>query len=85
MLAYNPAGDEEGYLFWFAWVNHLGASVFSTQDAHGPIRRGLLVANCNALEIISNVAQVNPALGLVIQLVNLVRASAVCPQSGGAR
>ena len=80
ILAYNPPGEEEGFLFWFAWVNHLGASLFSTQDAHGPIRRGSIIANCNALDVIDNVAQVNPALGVVITLSNLVRGSAVCPQ-----
>jgi phospholipid/cholesterol/gamma-HCH transport system substrate-binding protein len=83
MAAFNPPGVEEGYLFWFAWVNHLGASVFSTGDAHGPIRRGLIVGNCNALDVVDNVAQVNPQLGVVIGLVNLVRSSAVCPSGGG--
>jgi phospholipid/cholesterol/gamma-HCH transport system substrate-binding protein len=82
MLAYNPPGNEEGYLFWFSWVNHLGASIFSTGDAHGPIRRGILVANCNALDVIDNVAAVNPALGVVIGLINIVRSSAVCPSGG---
>ena len=43
-LAFNPKGPEEGFLFWASWVNHAGASIFSTQDAHGPIRRGLVVA-----------------------------------------
>ena len=41
--AYNPPGQEEGFLFWPAWVNHAGNSIFSTQDAHGPIRRGLFL------------------------------------------
>ena len=41
-LAYNPPGSEEGYLFWASWANHAGATIFSTQDAHGPIRRGLV-------------------------------------------
>jgi phospholipid/cholesterol/gamma-HCH transport system substrate-binding protein len=82
MLAYNPPGVEEGYLFWFSWVNHLGASLFNTADAHGPIRRGILVANCNALDVIDSVAQVNPQLGVVIGLINIVRASAVCPSGG---
>ena len=38
-----PATTEEGFLFWASWVNHLGPAVFSTQDGHGPIRRGLVV------------------------------------------
>ena len=47
-LAYNPPGArEEGYLFWFAWANHLGTTLFATQDAHGPIRRGLVVFGCS--------------------------------------
>jgi phospholipid/cholesterol/gamma-HCH transport system substrate-binding protein len=85
MIAYNPPGAEEGYLFWFAWVNHLGASVFSTQDAHGPIRRGLFITTCNALDIIDNVAQANPQLGVIIALLNPARGSQICPStvSGG--
>ena len=49
-LAYNPPGKEEGYLFWPAWANHVGATVFSTQDAHGPIRHGLVLASCSTLQ-----------------------------------
>ena len=47
-LAYNPPGDtSEGYLFWLSWLNHVGTTVFQTQDAHGPIRHGLIVLSCN--------------------------------------
>ena len=35
-LAYNPAGSDEGFLFWTSWLNHIGPTVFATQDAHGP-------------------------------------------------
>ena len=83
MLAYNPPGDEEGYLFWLSWVNHLGTSVFSTQDAHGPIRRGLLVASCNTLGVLDNVAAVNPGLGTIIGLINTVSTADTCPQQQG--
>jgi phospholipid/cholesterol/gamma-HCH transport system substrate-binding protein len=79
LLAYNPPGEEEGYLFWASWVNHAGATIFKIQDAHGPIRRALFTASCNALEIVDNVAQVNPALGVIITLLNPVRDSALCP------
>ena len=48
-LAYNPPGDEEGYLFWTAWANHDAAFVFNTQDAHGPIRRGNFLVDCASL------------------------------------
>jgi phospholipid/cholesterol/gamma-HCH transport system substrate-binding protein len=79
-LAYNPPGAEEGSLFWFAWLNHLGASLFSTQDAHGPIRRGLVIASCETLSILDNVKQVNPVLGSIIALSNFPSTSVVCPK-----
>ena len=50
--AYNPPGKEEGYLFWVVWANHIGATVFTTQDAHGPIRRGLVLASCSTLQVL---------------------------------
>jgi phospholipid/cholesterol/gamma-HCH transport system substrate-binding protein len=79
-LAYNPPGQEEGYLFWFAWVNHLGASIFSTQDAHGVVRRGLILASCQTLGILDNIKNVNPLLGTIISLSNFPQTSVVCDQ-----
>ena len=65
-LAYNPPGDtEEGYLFWASWVNHLGPAIFSTQDAHGPIRRGLVVVGCQSLQVLENIVLGNPQLGVL--------------------
>jgi phospholipid/cholesterol/gamma-HCH transport system substrate-binding protein len=59
MLSHNANGREkvsgdqakdlkrdEGYLYWLAWANHNGNSVFSTSDANGPFRRVLLAASC---------------------------------------
>ena len=83
LLAYNPPGVEEGYLFWLSWANHLGANVFNTQDAHGPIRRGSVVIGCDALAILDNVAAVNEVLGTTIGLINLPRSSEVCSQPQG--
>ena len=56
-LAYNPPGKEEGYLFWVAWANHLGNQLFTTQDAHGPIRRGLFVTTCQDVPVLDQVAR----------------------------
>ena len=49
-LAYNPPGNEEGFLFWTAWANHNAPFVFNTQDAHGPIRRGNFLVDCASLD-----------------------------------
>ena len=78
-LAYNPPGSEEGYLFWASWVNHAGATIFNTQDAHGPVRRGLVLVSCPALGTLEQVAQANPQLQVLIELLNAPRQSDVCP------
>ena len=68
-LAYNPPGDDEGYLFWISWLNHIGPTVFSTQDAHGPIRRGALFFSCRrARPARARSSKVNPQLGTIIGL-----------------
>jgi phospholipid/cholesterol/gamma-HCH transport system substrate-binding protein len=78
-LAYNPPGDEEGYLFWSAWTAHAGATIFTTQDAHGPIRRGLVLISCPAFTVLDQVTSANPQLSTLIQLLNIPRQSEVCP------
>jgi phospholipid/cholesterol/gamma-HCH transport system substrate-binding protein len=84
-LTYNPPGPEEGFLFWNSWVNHAGASVFSTQDANGPIRRGLIVASCGSLELLENLVKTEPALRTLSDLLNSPQSSAVCPKVIGPK
>jgi len=79
-LAFNPPGSEEGFLFWASWVNHAGASIFGTQDAHGAIRRGLFITSCNALGVLDQVGQVDERLKLLVELLNAPRQSDVCPE-----
>jgi phospholipid/cholesterol/gamma-HCH transport system substrate-binding protein len=83
-LAYNPAGDDEGYLFWVSWLNHIGPTVFSTQDAHGPIRRGALFFSCGALGLLDQLKTANPQLGTIIGLTNAPTRADVCSSSAQA-
>ena len=62
-LAFNPEGDDEGYLYWLAWFGHNGASFLSTQDANGPAWRGLTLVSCNSL---TGLPDVGPLLGTVL-------------------
>ena len=78
-LAYNPPGSEEGFLFWNSWAAHNAATVFGTQDAHGPVRRGLLVVSCDALSVLDQIKETTPSLKVLIELLNAPRQSAVCP------
>ena len=81
-LAYNPPGSrDEGFLFWTAWANHAGASVFATQDAHGPIRHGLVEITCSASQVLQQVIVANPQLSTITQLANLPPPSSICPRS----
>jgi phospholipid/cholesterol/gamma-HCH transport system substrate-binding protein len=78
-LAYNPPGPEEGYLFWASWVNHAGATIFGTQDAHGPIRRGVVIISCSSLELLEAATAEIPQLDVLTELLNAPRSSQVCP------
>jgi phospholipid/cholesterol/gamma-HCH transport system substrate-binding protein len=87
-LAYNPPGSaQEGFLFWLSWVNHLGPAIFATQDAQGPIRRGLVAVSCQSLQILENIVLGNPQLGVLTQLLETPDRADVCPgavlRSGG--
>jgi phospholipid/cholesterol/gamma-HCH transport system substrate-binding protein len=82
-LAFNPPGkNDEGFLFWLSWLNHSGLSILGSQDAHGPVRRGLFIASCSALALLDQVAESNPALSLLVQLNNSPKRAEFCQVSG---
>jgi phospholipid/cholesterol/gamma-HCH transport system substrate-binding protein len=84
-LTYNPPGAEnEGFEFWFAWANHIGDTVFSNQDAQGPIRRGLVMLSCQTTQLLRSVAQANPQLGTLVDLLNAPTQEQICPTAGAA-
>ena len=84
-LAYNPPGaGDEGYLFWSSWVNHLGSLVFSTQDAHGPVRRGTILVSCSTARVLDTIIAADPRLGLITQLSGVPASGQACAQSSQA-
>jgi len=83
-LTYNPPGSQEGYLFWVAWANHDGDTIFQTQDAMGAVRHGTFEASCSTLGTLALVEQSNPLLATLTQLVNPPQQSKVCPTSSQA-
>jgi phospholipid/cholesterol/gamma-HCH transport system substrate-binding protein len=44
-----PARDE-GYLYWAAWLGHIGNTVFQNQDANGLYRRVYFTASCQQVQ-----------------------------------
>jgi phospholipid/cholesterol/gamma-HCH transport system substrate-binding protein len=87
-LAYNPTGKnadgtpKEGFLFWLAWANHATASMFASQDAMGPIRRGIVFGNCTTLQTLEVVGTANPVLGTISSLLNPPTSAEACPTGG---
>ena len=75
----------EKVLFWTSWANHDGASVFSTQDAHGPIRRGMFLVDCGSLVAVENLVTTLPQLEVLFALLNAPSSDEVCDQSPAAR
>jgi phospholipid/cholesterol/gamma-HCH transport system substrate-binding protein len=55
--------------------------MFNLQDAHGPIRRGLVLVNCNGYDVLEQVILGNPQLGLLTRLLNLPPESQACPNN----
>jgi phospholipid/cholesterol/gamma-HCH transport system substrate-binding protein len=81
-LAYNPPGaSEEGYLFWLAWLNHNANATFFSQDAMGPMIRGLVMLGCGTAGLAEGVAAPRPFLHTLQQATNVPTSTdpRVCP------
>jgi phospholipid/cholesterol/gamma-HCH transport system substrate-binding protein len=81
MLAYDPPGPRRPFNFWAAWASHAGATMFDLQDAHGPVRRSIVLVNCNNYNVLEQVILGNPQLGLLATLLNLPPEQEACPQN----
>jgi phospholipid/cholesterol/gamma-HCH transport system substrate-binding protein len=80
-LAYDPPGAADSFLFWSSWGAHAGATMFTLQDAHGPVRRGLVLVSCSGYETLESVVEGNPQLGMITRLNNFPPESVACPQN----
>jgi len=49
-LAYDPGGDDPGFLYWLDWWSSNGLSVFSSADAHGMLGRASVYVSCQQLD-----------------------------------
>ncbi|HWE32149.1 MAG TPA: MlaD family protein [Solirubrobacteraceae bacterium] len=70
-LAYQPHGGQHSYLFWGSWLAHIADSLVNSQDAHGPIVRGVFMASCPSLNLFEvTLVNADPALGPLVDLLN---------------
>ena len=77
-LAANPEGEAEGYLFFLAWLNHNTNNLFLLQDAHGPLRRGIVLFTCETSLFIEALAQTELAFRTVVESTNQPRSTEIC-------
>ena len=61
--------------------SHAGATMFDLQDAQGPVRRSIVLVNCNNYNVLEQVILGNPQLGLLATLLNLPPEQQACPQN----
>lgn len=80
-LTYKSA-KQESFLFYLAWANHIAATLYSAQDAHGPTRRGMFLASCAGLQLLGSLAGANQQLGTLIQLLNAPSVAEACAGTG---
>lgn len=78
-LAYNPPGAEEGFLFWASWLNHTGNALFATQDANGPLRRGMVLLSCQTAGLAEGVASGRPFLKTLQEATRIPASEEICP------
>jgi phospholipid/cholesterol/gamma-HCH transport system substrate-binding protein len=71
-LAYKPKGSGQSYLFYLPWLNHDFNAAFNTQDAGGPVLRGLAEISCTGSYVgWGSVAPFKPFLKTLLQTINL--------------
>jgi len=58
----NGKPRDEGYLYWAAWLGHIGNTVFQNQDANGVYRRIYFTASCGTVK---NILDSSPLAPLV--------------------
>lgn len=78
MLAYNPPGDAEGFLFYAPWMNHNFNASVSFQDGSGPVRRGVSMINCNTATQFDRVKSELPQLEPAYRLNQLPPSTEIC-------
>jgi phospholipid/cholesterol/gamma-HCH transport system substrate-binding protein len=86
-LAYNPrtkpgpfdGSGTEGYLFWAAWADHIGATLFSSEDAHNIYRPTALGMACDTIR---ETVTTEPQLEFLWGLTGILSSPLGCKERG---
>jgi phospholipid/cholesterol/gamma-HCH transport system substrate-binding protein len=77
-LAYNPPGQDEGYLFYLSWLNHNANSSSLVEDSGGPILRGIAMYSCAISTLADNALLGRPGVDVARTLTRLPTTSEIC-------
>jgi phospholipid/cholesterol/gamma-HCH transport system substrate-binding protein len=85
--AYKPPGkgaDSNSFLFYVPWASHNTNSALSSQDGIGPLRRGMVLVSCQAVQVLDTLASPsrNPTLATLVQLLGVPKRSEICGGTG---
>ncbi len=83
LIGYNPtASGQHGYLWWAAWLGHIGRTVFAVQDGNGDFRQAFLQLSCSSIAQVLD--SVNPVLLNLYNLVPVLSDLNLCPAQSKA-
>jgi phospholipid/cholesterol/gamma-HCH transport system substrate-binding protein len=82
-IAYNPGGNQAGFLFFLDWANHNLNSVVSQGDANGALGQLVVYYNCGLVSLLTGVASVDPTAKLALGLLN-PPSEALCASVGAS-
>jgi phospholipid/cholesterol/gamma-HCH transport system substrate-binding protein len=81
--AYKSPGkgaNANSFLFYIPWAGHNTNSALSSQDGIGPLRRGLVLVSCQAVQVLDTLASPtrNPTLATLVQSLGVPKRSEIC-------
>jgi phospholipid/cholesterol/gamma-HCH transport system substrate-binding protein len=83
LLGYYPSGNQHGYLWWLAWLDHNARTVFSVQDANGDFRPLFLQASCATYaQVVQNFG--GAAAEAFLNLTPILTSAQLCPKQSAA-
>jgi phospholipid/cholesterol/gamma-HCH transport system substrate-binding protein len=77
-FAYNPPGNQQGYLFYLPWFNHNLNATYLNQDATGPIRRSIVMLSCNSATLAAGAIGVRPFIRTLQEGTNVPTNKEIC-------
>jgi phospholipid/cholesterol/gamma-HCH transport system substrate-binding protein len=84
ILGYNPPSPQHGYLWWLAWLGHIGRTVFAVQDGNGDFRQAFIQLSCATINQILTSVPSGAAILSGLNLDTILANTNLCPAQAPA-